>query len=233
MKPIMMAFAVLAFAVLPSEVWAQAEGESDYDRERRERAERAAEQYRARQEGGEAAAEAVRERQTEAEARQAEAEAEARQVEAEQRRERAAERNERAAERNVERARERAERAIADYKVIEREAVLAERAAREAQRDLTEAEGEDDDDYMKAWDRAQSASARALAVLEIAQKAEYWAKQAQSAAEDSAGYYAEAEGRKSRGAGRVDYFYTAAGGAARRAGENASEVANLRAQVEG
>ena len=60
------------------------------------------------------------------------------------------------------------ERILADCEFIERERVLAERAARRAQRALRKAEDKaEDDDYMEAWESAQSANARTEAVTRI------------------------------------------------------------------
>ena len=218
MKPIMRAaFAMLAFAVLPSEVWAQAETESEAERERRERMERAAEQYRARQEGGEAAVEAVRERQAESAA------------------ERAREAQERARERAreaQERAREAAARAVEDYRFIYGIVENAELAVALAKRALENAESEED--YAETWRRHREATQYAESVFAISREAERLAVSARDNAESAASFRdfgIQADGlNNSPGA---DNYYRLANNAAQAAVENANEVANLRAQLEG
>ena len=126
-------------------------------------------------------------------------------------------------------AREAAERAIADYRVIEREAVLAERAARAAQRALTEAEGEDDDDYMEAWEHAQYASGRAQAITEILRQAERLAVSAKEHEEAIGRLFAEARG--SSHSRSIEKSYNAALRRANNAVKDANKVANLRAQL--
>ena len=117
---------------------------------------------------------------------------------------------------------EAAERAIADYRVIEsvaENAALAERAL-----EATESE----DDYAEAWKRHREATRYTEAVLAIALQAELLVVSARDNANKADEWAREAEAY-----GEMSHFPGDARGVARKAVENADEIAALRAQLEG